>query len=155
MDRKRLLVDVEQVVGWFKSGEEVDEARVKVGIETLAGAVLGLLREEAPPGVSITRARWEVEAALAALSKVGKIQGGPADTATRHLLAGPTDPGPVECPKADPWAIPGQVGLVLADVAALATPVHFRGAQGFFDVPDDIFNAGPAPSPRPLAEARP
>lgn len=40
------------------------------------------------------------------------------------------------CPYADPWAIPGCLGLILADVEPLAEPVPFKGALGFFDVPD-------------------
>lgn len=34
---------------------------------------------------------------------------------------------------------PGRFAWVLADVVALQTPIAFRGAQGFFNVPDDIF----------------
>lgn len=45
-------------------------------------------------------------------------------------LAGP-------CPKADPWAIPGEIGLVLANVRPLPF-VPFKGALGFFDVPDGL-----------------
>lgn len=40
------------------------------------------------------------------------------------------------CPKADPWAIPGTVGLILDDVRLLPHPVPFKGALGFFEVPD-------------------
>lgn len=42
------------------------------------------------------------------------------------------------CPKADPWAIPGCVGLVLADVEPLGEPIPFKGALGFFNVPDEL-----------------
>lgn len=39
------------------------------------------------------------------------------------------------CPFADPWAVPGSLGILLADVVPLATPVPFKGALGFFEVP--------------------
>lgn len=39
------------------------------------------------------------------------------------------------CPKADPWAVPGAVGLILADVEPLPF-VSLKGALGFFEVPD-------------------
>lgn len=42
----------------------------------------------------------------------------------------------VPCPKPDPWAIPGTVGLILDDVRPLPRPVPFKGALGFFEVPD-------------------
>ena len=42
------------------------------------------------------------------------------------------------CPKADPWAIPGTVGLILADVVALPEPVPYSGKLGFFDVPQEL-----------------
>lgn len=37
----------------------------------------------------------------------------------------------------DAWSVPGQFGLVLADVEPIPF-VPFRGSLGFFDVPDDI-----------------
>ncbi len=46
-----------------------------------------------------------------------------------------------ECPKADPWAVPGVLGLILADVVPLAAPVPFKGALGFFEAPDGILPA--------------
>lgn len=36
------------------------------------------------------------------------------------------------------WAIPGDIGLLLADVQPLVTPIPFKGALGFFDVPDAL-----------------
>lgn len=42
------------------------------------------------------------------------------------------------CPKADPWAIPGSVALVLADVEPLAKPLSWSGALGFFNVPTSV-----------------
>ncbi len=51
-------------------------------------------------------------------------------------LCGETRRASSGCPKADPWAIPGTVGLILDDVRPLATPVPFKGALGFFEVPD-------------------
>ena len=33
---------------------------------------------------------------------------------------------------------PGRFGWILDDVRAFATPIPFRGAQGLFDVPDDL-----------------
>lgn len=40
------------------------------------------------------------------------------------------------CPAADPWAIEGTVGLILADVAALPRPVPYKGGQGWWEIPD-------------------
>jgi hypothetical protein len=55
----------------------------------------------------------------------------------------PRDPArALLCPKADPWAIPGQLGLVLADVASLAKPIAWKGTLGFFDVPADVLIGG-------------
>ena len=42
------------------------------------------------------------------------------------------------CPNADPWAIPGQIGLLLADVEELEGPVLRKGFLGFFEVPDEV-----------------
>lgn len=38
----------------------------------------------------------------------------------------------------DPWAEPTCLHLVLADVEPLPAPIPFKGALGFFDVPDDV-----------------
>lgn len=54
-----------------------------------------------------------------------------------------TDRDAPPCPKADPWAIPGCLGLILADVRPLAEPVPFKGALGFFDVPDGTIGGAP------------
>jgi hypothetical protein len=43
-----------------------------------------------------------------------------------------------DCPKADPWAIPGQLGFILDDVEPLAQPIPFKGKLGFFEVPDSV-----------------
>ena len=40
------------------------------------------------------------------------------------------------CPSADPWGIPGTVGLILDNVRVLPVPVPFKGTLGFFEVPD-------------------
>lgn len=40
---------------------------------------------------------------------------------------------------------PGRFAWALIDVRPLAVPIPYRGAQGLFDVPDDILRAG-APS---------
>jgi len=45
------------------------------------------------------------------------------------------------CPKAAPWAIPGCLGLILADVVPLAEPVPFKGALGFFEVDEREIDA--------------
>lgn len=45
-------------------------------------------------------------------------------------------PSSTPCPAADQWAIPGTVGLVLADVAALPRPVPYKGGQGWWEIPD-------------------
>lgn len=52
------------------------------------------------------------------------------------------------CPKADPWAC-GPIGIMLADVRPVPF-VPFKGALGFFDVPDNLVphaapNTGPTP----------
>jgi len=39
---------------------------------------------------------------------------------------------------ADPWAIPGTVGLLLADVRVLPVPVPCKGAQGWWTVPEGV-----------------
>lgn len=46
------------------------------------------------------------------------------------------DDGSGRCPAADPWAIPGTVGLILADVRVLPVPVPAKGAQGWWELPD-------------------
>lgn len=53
-----------------------------------------------------------------------------------------------QCQKPDPWAVPETLGLVLADVERLVEPIQFKGALGFFDVPDDLL-AGAAWEPCP------
>ncbi len=53
-------------------------------------------------------------------------------------LCGEPLPTTRRCPKPDPWAVPGCLGLILADVVPLATPVPFKGALGFFEVPDEL-----------------
>ena len=45
-------------------------------------------------------------------------------------------PSSTPCPNADPWAIEGTVGLVLADVAVLPRPVPYKGGQGWWEIPD-------------------
>lgn len=39
---------------------------------------------------------------------------------------------------ADPWAVPDALHLVLADVETIADPIPFKGALGFFEVPDSV-----------------
>lgn len=41
---------------------------------------------------------------------------------------------------------PRRFGFVLTDVVALAEPIPFRGMQGFFDVPDELFGLAPEPA---------
>ncbi len=41
-----------------------------------------------------------------------------------------------------PWFV-GELGLVLRNPVAFATPIPFRGMLGFFDVPDSITNGIP------------
>lgn len=36
------------------------------------------------------------------------------------------------------WAVPDALHLLLADVDRLLTPIPFKGALGFFDVPDSL-----------------
>lgn len=47
---------------------------------------------------------------------------------------------PPPCPRADPWGIPGALGLLLADVEAIDAPIPFKGALGFFEVPDALLS---------------
>lgn len=42
---------------------------------------------------------------------------------------------------------PGRFGWVLDDIRALPEPIPFKGAQGFFDVPDAMFAGEAVPSP--------
>lgn len=51
----------------------------------------------------------------------------------------------------DPWAIPGALGLILADVERIATPIPFKGSLGFFEVPDSLL-AGAEWSPVDASE---
>jgi len=46
---------------------------------------------------------------------------------------------PTPCPKPDPWAIPWQLGFVLANVEPLPF-VPFKGALGFFDVDEAVLS---------------
>lgn len=55
-----------------------------------------------------------------------------AKRAPRYYDQGTTKP----CAKPDPWAVPGQLGFILADVVPLATPVPWKGNRGLFDVPE-------------------
>lgn len=46
---------------------------------------------------------------------------------------------------------PGRFGWMLADIVALPRPIPFKGAQGLFEVPDDLFatsHRSPPPPPR-------
>lgn len=47
------------------------------------------------------------------------------------------------CSSPDPWAVPGALGIIIADVAPLAAPVDFKGALGFFEVPDALIGGAP------------
>jgi len=42
------------------------------------------------------------------------------------------------CAHADPWAIPGTIGLILADVRVLPVPVPCKGVQGWWTVPEGV-----------------
>jgi len=41
---------------------------------------------------------------------------------------------------------PGRFGWILRDVVALADPIPFKGAQGFFDVPGELLGIAPTPA---------
>lgn len=41
---------------------------------------------------------------------------------------------------ASPWAVPGALHLILADVSRLTSPIPFKGALGFFEVPDGLLS---------------
>lgn len=38
------------------------------------------------------------------------------------------------------WAVPGDIGLILADVEAIDKPVPFKGNLGFFEVPEGLLS---------------
>jgi hypothetical protein len=42
------------------------------------------------------------------------------------------------CPKANPWAIDGAVGLLLEDRQKLVKPIPYKGALGLFEVSDEV-----------------
>jgi hypothetical protein len=48
--------------------------------------------------------------------------------------------------------LPGRYGWLLQDVRPLLAPIPFLGAQGFFDVPDDLFTSDQRRAP-PAAQA--
>lgn len=57
----------------------------------------------------------------------------------------------LDCPNAELFAWnegqmgdfePGRFGWILEDIKALPTPIPWKGAQGFFDVPDDVIAGG-------------
>ena len=51
----------------------------------------------------------------------------------------------------DPWAVPGALGLWLSDVERITSPIPFKGALGFFEVPDGLLSEAawePAPGGR-------
>ena|ERR1700734_2906 len=50
--------------------------------------------------------------------------------------------GALTCPKADPWAQRGAVGLVLDEVRRLPAPIRYAGSQGWFDVDEKVLKMG-------------
>lgn len=82
--------------------------------------------------------------------------------AHRHAMRGTMCSGPcllcggkelatlaAPCPAADPWAIPGAIGLVLADVRPLARPIPWRGKRGLFEVDEKELEAALRRWPEP------
>lgn len=114
--------------------DEYDDARFSIresGVFKAEVTPLAFL----PRGALVARARLvDVVGTTGGAHRLGA----PPGSAT-CLLCG--DVGLAErltCPKADLWAIPGCLGLVLADVEALPSPVTFKGALGFFEVPAEV-----------------
>jgi hypothetical protein len=48
------------------------------------------------------------------------------------------EPPNAPCRSPNPWAVPGAMGLLLGEVEIIGTPIPFKGALGFFDVPDSV-----------------
>lgn len=108
-----------------------------------------------PPVFQRIGARWALDAeaprgavvAVAMLAAVVRtLPGGHRATPARIEcdMCGQAipDDGSGPCPNADPWAIEGTVGLILADVAVLPRPVPYKGGQGWWEIPDGVACGG-------------
>jgi len=144
--------------GWDLRGGNVAQARRLVGSDILIHAAKGCTRDEweeacffmsgfahphtGPKGETlqtIPRGAIVARAQLVDVVQNGRTGHRWAAGSNRCALCGQTDQTMiVDCPKADPWAVPGAMGLILDDVRPLATPVPFKGALGFFEVPDSL-----------------
>lgn len=141
---------------WDLRGGNIAQARRLVGSDILIHAAKGCTRDEwddacefmasfahphdGPKGVTIkTVPRGLIVATAKLVAVVRTLDNGcrvPANAGgsacsfchALHLYTA--------CPNHDPWAIPGTVGLILDDVRPLPRPVPFKGALGFFEVPD-------------------
>lgn len=145
---------------WFRAPGLVAQARAQVGKQILIHASLtctrveydyamrairgaGLIqpheqpaREDLPGGVLVARARLvEVVRTLPDGCRVPH----PGSPLHPCLLCGQVRLRDlnIPCPKADLWAIPDQVGLVLADMEPLPALVPAKGALGLWQVDDD------------------
>lgn len=151
---------------WDPNGGNVAAARRLVGQTIALHAGRGCTRDEYMDAADFMRGvyaeqPWEGSTYTPGLKDPALTRGAVVGTATladvtltmasghrRNLIYIPNDPcrlcgesvgmGEDWCPKADLWAIPGCLGLLLADVRALPTPVPWSGALGFFDVPNDV-----------------
>lgn len=92
----------------------------------IRGAIVGSARLAEVVYTTIDGHRWDGREDLCKLCGRNAI--------TMHVGSSPG------CPRADPWAIPGCIGLILADVEPIAAPIPFKGALGFFDVPREVIS---------------
>lgn len=94
------------------------------------------------PGLpKLTRGAIIGRAKLAGVVSIGEVGGhaypvGPLPMSCAWCGEHANAPGGYACRKANPWAIPGALGLLLADVETIDEPVPFKGALGFFEVPE-------------------
>ncbi|HEV7298716.1 MAG TPA: ASCH domain-containing protein [Tepidisphaeraceae bacterium] len=71
----------------------------------------------------------------------------PVDAGSQYYRIGGDAQRSVTLPPAEPELsfgdyTPGRFAWILTEIVALPKPVPFRGAQGFFDVPDDLLKGG-------------
>lgn len=88
-----------------------------------------------PAPDKLTRGALVARARLVGLARLNPF-GHRASGMDMRCSACGADADSTKCPKLDPWANPGALGLILADVEPLAVPIPLKGFLGFFDVPD-------------------
>lgn len=149
---QRIAIHASKGVGKLDDFDDAAEAVIATGkitnpsafaVSTLKrGGMYWTPAEGLPRGAVVGTARLvEVVITSAPSAHRHPLDIGPA---TPCMLCGHVGRSTGPCPNADPWAVPDALGLVLDDVEALATPVPFKGAQGWFDVPDNLVKGAAA-----------